>query len=978
MTLVETILIAIILVSVALATSYFFAQTQITMKSSSQVMKCQTIVKQALENAVSLGTRLYGYKIKHDTANLKYDPLFITKNSKAYDVDDNIQDVGDGSQFNFPPQKYQGLYKNLVGMDISPPIKVSMQSNTGHPIISDKSTHPIEISTSTLIVNSVNALQYLYNSDAAYSTGDGKNISTGSGLMSSLLQKYKDQFNLGNIEFYVKIVPIKDGAIINTRPILTRPRFPANSNEIASDLKILGETGVGFEIKAKLEYEHNDQEFTCDSSRQFYHQMTGASGDPMALDVTLKGLKNGVGEDFLSDTNLVNTSCNTHGGGYEDITVTLDFNTITDSQQFGTVILCQMNSYCRSEGYDDGYTDSRLGDSCTPEKGRWRRCHDIQPNPDATSDQEWTFRSKLKSKQVLNLQFDDMKVNRRYDLNIAEFAIDGETLRTQKVVFYIDKRRPYNIVDIDIVDDDVGLPDDNVKKREYAGPLTNWKTPVDSVLNKWIQCNQNDVDFQATIEDQFTHNLDCEVTGSRKDGNGQTPITGDITHHAPDGNICKATLSSLQHGRQTLTIIPKDSCEKGSPSKNLVWDTDLPELFESKGFFDDKDDDPTDGEIWVKTQTNYPIRTKVPAKTTAGKLPKHYSLDCQDKYIGSKVRDDGDGKPLTCTLTNPNASDADGANPNDFDIKFYHVCGGNECKGSKWAVYPPVTGSCVNVKCEGGYICCDDSSDNDCGGVLHQQCQKDKWPHKCDDPPCGPNSPGWKGCPPYGLYDCNYGNWECLGATDVHRHSMYGTDCRCGRGKYDPCDGRQNMIFNSMNPQGIGTIFCKGTRKSPDIGTGYILVYKNRIEDLASQRIDNEELSGLQYKCSLSERGSCGDSDDPRPCPMWPKTHSCAGRPSCTKRATYRTCLYRDRKTNQCRSWEYPCIEWEDPYRLSCSISFIGGSCKEPKGSCTPKGRGGGDKTNEKATKRSVCSSHCNSLTHCCSGDLPSSNSNCP
>ena len=160
------------------------------------------------------------------------------------------------------------------------------------------------------------------------------------------------------------------------------------------------------------------------------------------------------------------------------------------------------------------------------------------------------------------------------------------------------------------------------------------------------------------------------------------------------------------------------------------------------------DEDATDGEIWVKTQTGYSIRTKVPAKTTAGKFPKHYSLDCQDKYIGSRIRDDGDGGPLTCTLNSPASSDADGANPDDFDMKFYHVCGGDECKGSQWAVYPPVGGSCVNIECEGGYICCDDSSGNDCGGVAqHQQCEEDKWSHECEKPPCGSNPPDFSGCP---------------------------------------------------------------------------------------------------------------------------------------------------------------------------------------------------------------------------------------
>ena len=74
-------------------------------------------------------------------------------------------------------------------MDIDPPIKVIPQSNTGKPIISDKNTYPIEVFTSVLIVNSANALQYLYNSDSAYSTGDGKHTSTNNGLMYSIYQK---------------------------------------------------------------------------------------------------------------------------------------------------------------------------------------------------------------------------------------------------------------------------------------------------------------------------------------------------------------------------------------------------------------------------------------------------------------------------------------------------------------------------------------------------------------------------------------------------------------------------------------------------------------------------------------------------------------------------------------------------------------------------------------------------------------------
>ena len=196
MMLVEVILISVLLLAAALSSAYFFTQTETTMKSSSQVVECQIIVKQALEDVVSLGTRLYGYKIKHDTSNLSYTPLFVTKNSKGYNMDDNIKDVGDGSELNFPPQMYQRLYKNLVGMDINPPIKVSPKSNIGKPLVSDKNTHPIEISTSTLVVNSVNALQYLYNSDSAYSTGDGKLMNNNNSVISSLIQKYKERFEL--------------------------------------------------------------------------------------------------------------------------------------------------------------------------------------------------------------------------------------------------------------------------------------------------------------------------------------------------------------------------------------------------------------------------------------------------------------------------------------------------------------------------------------------------------------------------------------------------------------------------------------------------------------------------------------------------------------------------------------------------------------------------------------------------------------
>ena len=99
----------------AVGATYFFTQNRVTMSSSSQVMECQTIVKQALERTVSLGTRLYGYKINNNESDLQYNPLFI-KGSGS-----DISDVSDGSYLGrgaskFPPKMYRDLFTNLVGI----------------------------------------------------------------------------------------------------------------------------------------------------------------------------------------------------------------------------------------------------------------------------------------------------------------------------------------------------------------------------------------------------------------------------------------------------------------------------------------------------------------------------------------------------------------------------------------------------------------------------------------------------------------------------------------------------------------------------------------------------------------------------------------------------------------------------------------------------------------------------------------------
>ena len=224
MLLVEIILSALFLAAAAIGTVYFFTQTKVTMSSSSQVMSCQTIAKGALENTVSLGSRLYGYRIHYHTdSKFSYKPLFIKKNGST------IVDVNDGRELSFPPEMYKALYNNL---GVSFPIQYP-ETNTGKPLIGD--TYPFDLSTFVLIVNSVNALQYLYNSDNSFFTGNAKKgnkyTSSGmsSGAISEMLKKYEDDFDLENLEFYIKITPIdltsNEEMTSPPNKILARPRF---------------------------------------------------------------------------------------------------------------------------------------------------------------------------------------------------------------------------------------------------------------------------------------------------------------------------------------------------------------------------------------------------------------------------------------------------------------------------------------------------------------------------------------------------------------------------------------------------------------------------------------------------------------------------------------------------------------------------------------------------------------------------------
>ena len=518
---------------------------------------------------------------------------------------------------------------------------------------------------------------------------------------------------------------------------MTRPRFGteniASTNEIPDNLKIIGNPDIGFEVRVTFEYKYGQQDFSCDAMHRFNHQIKpvlpvpGTSPSlPTELNVKVTVLESGAGIDFLTQPNRLRTSCDTDGSGYDDIKMTVDFTSIAESKQASTVILCQMNSYCESSG-DGSYS------SCSEEKGLWQRCHQIKPKP--SSDQSWTFKSKLISNLVLELTFENLKPDRRYDLNVGEFSLAGNLISRNELfkgedptdfVFYLDDTRP-TIGRRRMKYHAVGTPTDGEKGRHYDDSKrpTKWELPPYGT-KKWLQCEKRNVHFQAEIKDQFEHNLmDCGVKGVREDGNGHTGIiisnacispeywsTHPITKQPicvgpPDtgsiaGKRCDRVVKkqNIKHGRNTITFTPKDTCGDGTPD-NLAWDTDLPDTFEAQNF-------PQSTYWFNKSQKpNYTIETVVPAKTPAGKFPKHYTVDCDENYINNNTRDDGDGGELECKLATSLSYQDDGCNPALMKVKYYHVCGGTgQSKQTNWAVHAPKGESCKNVPCDPSHLLC--------------------------------------------------------------------------------------------------------------------------------------------------------------------------------------------------------------------------------------------------------------------------------
>ena len=68
--------------------------------------------------------------------------------------------------------------------------------------------------------------------------------------------------------------------------------------------------------QALLKYEREDQEYECEGSHRFTHQIKPITRKTQSLlPASLTGLTNGAGKDFIADTSLDNTSCDTDGTG---------------------------------------------------------------------------------------------------------------------------------------------------------------------------------------------------------------------------------------------------------------------------------------------------------------------------------------------------------------------------------------------------------------------------------------------------------------------------------------------------------------------------------------------------------------------------------------------------------------------------------------------------------------------------------------
>ena len=315
------------------------------------------------------------------------------------------------------PELYEVLYKSLINENMPPTNWI----NTEVPLVDiiepsgvPSATDPVklEIASSVLLINAVNFLQYLYNSDSRFFNGNsglGKKFTINDNMtvlnanaegMHSLWNKYRQKYNLTDMEYYINVSPVilpaykviddyddikcrksyYDGANAKfaTKPydcpkdsshknsnhklILTSPHLssPANSDHIlASDKSspfrsyYLGNNNMGFQLKVKLSYKQNDQEMSCSAMQIFTHQTKTLTGNLSNRKVNVESLVSGNNKSLLAPSSQSlntkqqknflaptksnsqsppqapadrkQTSCDTDGPDYKNITAVLDF-----------------------------------------------------------------------------------------------------------------------------------------------------------------------------------------------------------------------------------------------------------------------------------------------------------------------------------------------------------------------------------------------------------------------------------------------------------------------------------------------------------------------------------------------------------------------------------------------------------------------------------------------------------------------------
>ncbi len=802
MGLVEMLIVMTMLALISVGTAYYFTQSQTVMRSSAQDSDCQSIAQSGLDRVVSLGTRLYGYRVGHTDPDLRYNPLFIKRGTQitgSTPVAYRITDTSSGNNLSLT-KKYKDLYKALTNN--TPP---ALLVNTGVPLVKLSNSGFINIGTSVLLVNSVNFLQYMYNSDPAFfngNSGKGKEFTITSStqasnkVIASLWKDYLKKYNLQNVKFYIRINPVdlKNQKVIesysgikchytryngskfvsteipcprpSTHPahklVLTHPRLAVSGTSTlnsSSNLRTIGNPDLGFQVTVKLSYEKNNQDYFCKSMQRFAHQTRLLMEQTTPINVSVTSLKNDYNKNLLPNGGRKQTSCDTDDingtDGHRNITMELNFDNTAGrtTKEFGTLFLCR--------GIRWKYPKRGCNNTASSEKiyGPWRRCHEVK-FPDQRGHTESVLLNSSGHDIKLRLKFNNLKEDRSYALEIAEVSQLGISKppyqRITNSRFYIDATRPTLIASIN--DIDVGPPEDMRRGRSYLynGHTTNWDLPevrfkYNSNYKKGpgLQCNDDAVDFHGCIIDEFHHNLgDCTATHQREDGNGLSSITSVTMTTDTSQHACSGTLSSpIPHGQQTVKITASDICGSDPESSDqLKWDTDLPNTFVARPF-------PTSPHWLYRNASNarpkYTIQTLVPA-SGAGTFPKHYAVTCYGKQYGYHPRKDGNGGSIACEFygsLNSSHLDHDGCNPADFGVKYHHICGRNSAvQAKKWGVYvahPSAGGGlCDKVPCEPNLICCDKSKGT-CGtgaSVGDKKCANKVSNPRCTDPKGGTQS----------------------------------------------------------------------------------------------------------------------------------------------------------------------------------------------------------------------------------------------